>query len=334
VWAPGKSAARPTDGSAWHIDASSDLVLQVHLQHTGKREPLQPQIALFLSDSVPSQRRFSMRIGDVPIDIPAGATDYRISDGFTLGADIRMLALFPHAHYLAKTMRVFSRLPDGKQIELLDIDDWDFNWQDEYVFASPLLLPRGSTVQMEFSYDNSSSNRHNPRQPPEQVHTGNRSVDEMGNVTFQALPVRPDELDVLLESKYRRLLGSDPSGEALYNLANALSRQGKSSEARVYYRRALEKKPDLVSARFNLAGLLLDNGESSEACQQLREVLSLRPDDQDARLALAHALDVHGELDAAIDQYRQLLRSHPEQLAARQLLDSALQRRRAAAVTR
>jgi hypothetical protein len=291
VWAPGKTPRRSNDGSAWHVDAATDLVLQLHLQRTGKTEQVDPQVALYFSDVPPTQRRFSVRIGDPPIDIPAGEHDYRITDTYTLPADVRILGMFPHAHYLAKRMRVFSQLPDGHELELLRIDDWDFNWQDEYTFATPPLLPRGSTLQMQFSYDNSSSNERNPHSPPERVHSGKRSIDEMGNVTFQAMAVHPDQLDVLLESKYRRLLGPTPSGEALYNLANALARQGKRDEAVETYRAAIDADPQLTAARFNLAGLLIES-EPARAVEQLEKLLELNPTDSDARLALGHALEL------------------------------------------
>jgi hypothetical protein len=324
VWAPGKTPRRQSDGSAWRIDGATDLVLQLHLQRTGKSEVIDPSIALYFSPEPPTQRRFSMRIGDPPIDIPAGAADYRISDSYTLPADVRILGLFPHAHYLAKRMRVFSRLPDGHELELLRIDDWDFNWQDEYTFKTPPLLPSGSTLQMEFSYDNSAHNERNPNHPPERVRTGTRSVDEMGNVTFQAMPVHPEQLDALLESKYRRRLGPAPSADALYNLANALARQDKRSEAAERYEAAIAKDPQLTAARFNYAGLLLAERQPEKAVVQLEQVLTLRPDDNEARLALGHALELLGRNDGAIAQYRAVLEADPKHALAQRLLAEAL----------
>jgi hypothetical protein len=332
VWAPGKTPRRQSDGSAWRIDGATDLVLQLHLQRSGKSEVIDPSIALYFSSEPPTQRRFSLRIGDPPIDIPAGAADYRIADSYTLPADVRLLGLFPHAHYLAKRMRVFSRLPDGRELELLRIDDWDFNWQDEYTFATPPLLPRGSTLQMEFAYDNSLGNEQNPNHPPQRVRSGSRSVDEMGNVTFQAMPVHPEQLDALLESKYRRLLGPAPSAEALYNLANALARQDKRAEAAERYEAAIAKDPQLAAARFNYAGLLLAQREPDKAVVQLERVLLLRPDDSEARLALGHAFELLGRSDGAIAQYRAVLAADPKHALALRLLAEA--QRKTAPLTR
>jgi hypothetical protein len=323
VWAPGKSASRTTDGSAWRIDQATDLVLQLHLQTIGKTERIDPQIALYFSDRAPTQRRVSLRIGDVPIDIPAGARDYAIEDALVLPAEVRVLGLFPHAHYLAKRMRVYSRLPDGSQLELLRIDDWDFKWQDEYSFSAPPLLPRGSTLQMRFEYDNSTDNPHNPSSPPLRVRTGKRSRDEMGNVTFQLAPVHPEETDRLLEAKYRRALGPKPSAQALYNLANALGREQQLDEAVAYYRAALKQQPEFSAARYNLGGLLATHGRPDVAVQELTILLAQEPNHPGARLALAHALEELGQLAGAVEQYRLVLAREPGQAQAKALLKAA-----------
>ena len=46
-----------------------------------------------------------------------------------------------------RRMRATARLPDGRQLELIRIDDWDFNWQDQYRYVEPVALPRGTVVE-------------------------------------------------------------------------------------------------------------------------------------------------------------------------------------------
>jgi len=324
VWAPGKSPKRVTDGTAWRIDPRSDLVLDLHMRRTGKVERVQPQIALFFSDVPPSERRYSVRIGDPPIDIAPGEKNYRIADSYTLPADVHLLGIFPHAHYRAKTMRIFSRLPDGKQRELLQIPDWDFAWQDEYTFVTPPLLPKGSTLQMEFSYDNSASNLRNPQRPPQRVRGGFQSTDEMGNATFQAMPVRREELDLLLTSKYERQLARSPNAEAHYNLANSLARRGQSAQASDHYRQALALDPSLAVAHVNLAGLLIAGAQFAAAIPHLEAGLELRADDSDARLALGQALLHVGRYADAVAQYERVLAANQLDARAHVMLADAM----------
>ncbi len=327
VWAPGKSAARVHDGSAWRLDAHTDLVLQLHMQRLGKPERIDPQIALYFSDVPPTQRRYSVRIGDLPIDIPPGEKHYRMTDSYTLPAPVRILGMFPHAHYLARKMRIWSTLPDGSRLPLLEIDDWDFNWQDEFDYVSPPLLPAGSTLQMEFTYDNSSDNVRNPNRPPKRVRDGVNSTDEMGNVTFQAMPVRPAELDVLLESKYRRQLSRARSPETHYNLANALARQGKNAEAIAEYHAAIAMDPKLKPAHYNLAGVLLAIDEPAEAVPELQTAVALAPLDVQAHLALANALERLGRVDEALGQLDAVLQRDPRDALAHVMLADALRGR-------
>jgi len=59
------------------------------------------------------------------------------------------------------------------------VSDWDFNWQTSYVFKKPLHLPKGTRLDMEAHYDNSSGNPLNPANPPKLVRWGEQTTDEM-----------------------------------------------------------------------------------------------------------------------------------------------------------
>ena len=59
------------------------------------------------------------------------------------------------------------------------IDDWDFNWQMNYMFKEPIAVPAGSKVRVVAVYDNSTNNRFNPNSPPKRVTWGEQTTDEM-----------------------------------------------------------------------------------------------------------------------------------------------------------
>ncbi len=286
VWTPGKTPTPPAPGTAWQLDDGTDLVLQLHLQPSGKPEMVQPTIGLYFTDQAPTRPRVSLKIGDAPIDIPPGEKNYRITDSFTFPVDTTLVGLFPHAHYLATRVRCWVTAPDGSQRWLLYIDDWDFNWQDEYVFAPPLVITRGSKVEMAFFYDNSADNPRNPSSPPRRVLEGERSTDEMGNITLQLAPMDPGDIDVLRESKYRRLLAGGADARVEFNLGNAFYRQGKLEQAIAQYRRALALDPALAPAHVNLARALEARGARPEAITHLRRALAINPHVPGAREGL------------------------------------------------
>jgi len=289
VWTPGLVPAPPVAGQSWRLDADTDLVVQLHMQPTGKPETVQPTLALWFADGPPTVPRATVRIGDLPIDIAPGAR-FTMRDALTLPVDAELLALFPHLHYLGRTVRVSARLPDGSEREILAIDDWDPAWQEKYVLAAPLHLPAGATLAMELGYDNSAANPRNPRVPPVRVQTGERTIDEMGNVTFELRLAGERDKTRLREAKYRRELergGGD--ARAWYNLGNTLGEEQRFGEAVAAYRRALALEPSLLPAHANLGRALFVSGDVAGAVKEYEAALALDPANARVRAMLDDA---------------------------------------------
>ena len=110
-----------------------------------------------------------------------------MQDNYTLPIDVTLIGIGPHAHYLGKRVEGYALLPEGTRKDLLLIKDWDFNWQGDYRYAKPIFLPRGATLIMNWTYDNSTENVRNPNQPPRRVKYGSQTTNEMGELWFQAL---------------------------------------------------------------------------------------------------------------------------------------------------
>jgi hypothetical protein len=100
----------------------------------------------------------------------------------------------PHAHYLGKEFKASATLPDGRTTPLIWIKDWDFNWQDGYTYKEPIVLPKGSRIDVRITYDNSTDNPRNPSNPPHRVLWGEQSTDEMGSIGFTLMPVREEDV--------------------------------------------------------------------------------------------------------------------------------------------
>jgi Flp pilus assembly protein TadD len=325
VWTPGRVPQLSPD-TAWRIDEHTDLVLQLHMQPSGKPETVQPKIGLFLTDQPPTRQPFVLRIGDPPIDIAPGDPHYVIESSYVLPTDVEVLSVFPHAHYVARGMRSWATLPDGTERGLLRIDDWDFAWQDQYTFARPMALPAGTTIRMEFIYDNSPANPRNPSHPPRRVRTGERSVDEMGNVTFQVVPTERGGMALLRVSRYRLMLAGDDTARNRYNLANALADLGQTDQAIEHYRRAIALDPALAPARFNLSNLLAARGDVDGAIDELERALKVKPDYMDAHVNLGNALQQKGRPNEALDHYRAAVHANGGSALAHASLGLALAR--------
>ena len=147
-WKPGSEPVVEPDGMAWRASPGMDLVLNVHLRPTGKPETVTPMIGLYFTSQ--PQRQFPMLVQlehDATIDIPPDEKDFLVSDDVHLPLDVNLLAVYPHAHYLAKVMEGYATLPDGTRKWIVRITDWDLNCQGVYRLKNPSRYPRAPSFR-------------------------------------------------------------------------------------------------------------------------------------------------------------------------------------------
>jgi mono/diheme cytochrome c family protein len=188
-WAVGATPRMLPAGVAARLPKGSDFLLQMHFHLSGKPETEKSLIGIYFADKAPDKDLFSVELPALfgvgaGIDIPPGEKRYTIQDSFTLPGDVSIYSASAHAHYLAKEMKATATLPDGSTKPLIWINDWDFNWQDSYVYKSPFTLPKGTRIDVTLIYDNSADNPRNPISPPRRALWGEQSFDEMGMVGF------------------------------------------------------------------------------------------------------------------------------------------------------
>jgi mono/diheme cytochrome c family protein len=197
-WAVGTTPRDFPGGIARRLAKDSDLVVQMHFHPTGKPQVERSTIGIYFAAGPPDRRVFTPGIPGffgllAGIDIPPGEKAFTITGTYTVPRDMQALSIAAHAHYLGKEIKVDAAMPDGTTKPLLWIQDWDFNWQDRYDYKEPVLLPKGTRIDISITYDNSADNPHNPCNPPRRVRWGVQSFDEMGSVNFLMLPMNPAE---------------------------------------------------------------------------------------------------------------------------------------------
>ncbi len=365
-WKPGAVVWSEPAGMSWELDPGNDLILNMHLQASGKQEVVQPSIGIYFTDEAPTVHPMLIELeNDAALDIPAGAADFRVSDDFTLPVDVKVLAVYPHAHYLGHVLDGYATLPDGKKIWLVHIAQWDQAWQGIYRLEEPIALPKGTVVSMRYSYDNSAANPRNPTSPPRRVTAGNSSTDEMAHLWIQVLPTPPvvdgeDARLILQQALMRRLLEKDPhsfvasfnlgavalqlgqadeaikdfqaaaaidpkSAPAANSLGAALQSSGRVEEAAAAFRRAIELDPQYADAHFNLGMMLGQQGDFQGARAELQRVTEIDPSDANAEANLGAAYAQLGDLKAAEMHLRRALVLDPENKLAREDLSVVLQ---------
>ena len=316
---PGMTVATEPDGFAWRLDPSTNLILNTHMQPSGRAATEQPTIALYFTDRPPTHFPYLLQLeNDEALDIPPGAQDFVVSDHLKLPIDTEVLAIYPHAHNLGKVLDAFATLPDGTRKWLIRIPNWDPHWQSVYRYRSPLMLPAETLITMRYHYDNSSRNRRNPNFPPKRVQSGNQASDEMAHLWLQVIPKSPGESRRLyVEAWARHKLDKNPSDYAA-NLtlgSLALSRFDALSALKPLLSATRQNPGDAVA--HNLYGTALAaTGRNTEAGEQFQIALRLKPGFTNARFNLAHALANAGKRDEAVQNLQQILKEYPSDPAA------------------
>lgn len=175
-WAPGSRPVKLPDNVAFSLPANSRIVLQVHYHpHNAAPAPDQTQIGIYYDKVKPSKTLYMLPLVNDTFTIPPNDSNYRVTQTFNnVFANAHLWLVAPHMHLLGRKMKV--SMPGAC---LVDIEDWDFNWQGMYRYSNAVAVPRGTTVSLEAFYDNSTGNMRNPNNPPKPVSWGEATTDEM-----------------------------------------------------------------------------------------------------------------------------------------------------------
>ena len=180
-WAPGYRAFRLPEDVALRLPANARVVLQVHYHsHDGHPSPDRTELAIYFSRQVPRQLLRIIPVVNQSFEIPPGESNYRVTAGIpVVPFPVHLWVIAPHMHLLGRSMKVEMTTQAGQTHCLINIDDWDFNWQAMYRYQTPIAVPAWSSVSLTATYDNSSSNPRNPNNPPKAVRWGEATTDEM-----------------------------------------------------------------------------------------------------------------------------------------------------------
>ena len=328
-WTPGQVAHAAPPGMSWRLESSSDLILQLHLQPTGKPESLQVSVAFYFTADPPTRTPLGLRLGSETIDIPAGDAAYVVRDEYVLPVDVELLAVQPHAHNLARTMEADAALPDGTFRDLFAIDDWDFRWQDVYRYTAPLRLPKGTTIRMRYTYDNSDANVRNPARPPVRVLWGQNTTDEMGDLWLQVVPASAADESALRDdfrkkahaedlAAYTKLLREEPANPLRHDAVGDLYLEGaRYDEAIAEYRASLRLNAASPTTHYNLGYALSIRGARDEAIAEFERAVDLDPDYAQAHNNLGAILQLAGRTREAAAHFARAIALRPDATDAR-----------------
>jgi hypothetical protein len=215
-WAVGKQGELMRPNSGKLMLPGAKIAWDIHYHAVGEEITSSAELAVYFypKGEVPKYRQVlglfhAIAGGPGGLDIPPNSM--AVHQGFHVMKRAGRVENFqPHMHLRGKAMSMEAILPDGKTEMLSHVDQFQFNWHNNYVYtdeAAP-LLPKGTVLRFTAWHDNSRANRSNP-DPDQWVGWGDRTVDEMAhawvNITYMS-----DE-DYKLEVEKRKSTSGAPS---------------------------------------------------------------------------------------------------------------------------
>jgi len=211
-WAPGSRGYFAPDGTGIRLANNSRVVIQVHYSPSEQPESDRTPIGLYFAKRPVRHALQVLPLVNTHFVIPDGSRQHEVNASFTIPFFLtgKMWAVTPHMHLLGRRIKVELQRPGTTQPNcLIDIPDWDFNWQGTYLYRQPVSLTGGATLKLTTIFDNSASNPRNPSFPPKEVRWGEETTDEM-SLAFIGFTV--DALELALSSPLLQGVSVDAQG--------------------------------------------------------------------------------------------------------------------------
>jgi len=178
VYVPGGDAYVTKPGQARLIPANSDLVFQMHYTANGKETMDRSLVGMVFAKEPPKERVVNTFVSNRNLVIPPQEGNHKVVARAKVHEDVKLQAFFPHMHLRGKAMEYRLIYPTGESQLLLTVPKYDFNWQMTYELAKPVVVPKGTEIEVSAWYDNSPNNKYNP-DPTQTVYWGDQSWEEM-----------------------------------------------------------------------------------------------------------------------------------------------------------
>jgi hypothetical protein len=199
-WVPGNDKIIFPKGIGKKIYANSDFIVNVHYVPSPIQVIDSSSIIIQLSND-PIEREAETltltenNISNQPFIIYPNKKSTFYMRSPILQDSISLISIMPHMHLLGKSFKSYAITPDGTIVPLVNVPSWDFNWQTTYQFKKFTVLPKGTVIYAEATYDNTNENPLNPYKPARTVGYGWGSKDEMMNLILYYVKYRQgDEL--------------------------------------------------------------------------------------------------------------------------------------------
>jgi mono/diheme cytochrome c family protein len=175
---PNKPGMVFPDGVARLIRGGHDIILQMHYTTNGTEALDRTEVGVIFAPRPPAKAAAGGLVINPRFVIPPNDGNFEVRGVARVMQDTVLTSMTPHMHVRGKDMTYIAQFPDGRTETLLSVPHYDFNWQITYELAEPIVLPRGTRLEVIAHFDNSPGNKFNP-DPSQAVRWGDQTWEEM-----------------------------------------------------------------------------------------------------------------------------------------------------------
>ncbi len=180
-YAPGMNPFVFSDGVGILLPAGATIMFQMHYHKepgAGSATTDRSSVGIKFADYPVKQQYRAGAVFNPLVAIPPNAENHVINAMMVAPEDMELRTVLPHMHLRGKNMKVWAKLPDGTEKDVIWVPAYDFNWQTIYELKTPMQLPKGTKLYAKATYDNSANNPNNP-DPNQTVRFGEETTAEM-----------------------------------------------------------------------------------------------------------------------------------------------------------
>ena len=185
-WVPGSGATAFPAPTGIHLDAGTQIVMQIHYNLlTVKHVTDRTTADLFYAKTpILAQNRAAITpVANTTFVIPANTIK-------TVGADLPITGslsfdlwgVVPHMHLHGTEIKVQVEHADGSATCAVDIPKWNFHWQQFYYYEQPMKVVPGDTVHVDCTFDNMAADEpiiNGAQMTSGPLRWGEKTTDEM-----------------------------------------------------------------------------------------------------------------------------------------------------------
>ena len=179
LYVPGRTEEVFAPDSGFLLRADRDISIRLRYVTGGRETVDATRIGLYFRDSAPALSVRNVVTLNEAFRIAAGENNHvERAESEVFGRDVYVESFAPQAHTRGKSMTISAQYPDGRVTRLINVANYNFNWQMNYRLQERVRLPAGSRLLAETVYDNSAANPLNV-DPESEVKVGINTADEI-----------------------------------------------------------------------------------------------------------------------------------------------------------